>query len=63
MGIELAASAIISGVCNTVVVAFGDNRRTGYENRLQVLVNMTYWGGSERDTDYPYGHTIPSAFA
>lgn len=55
-----AASAIRQGQCENVVVAFADNRRTGWSgagvNELASLVGHP-------EFEHPYGPTIPSMYA
>ncbi len=59
-GVHVAASLIRSGVCQTVMVACGDNLRTNTsrDDAVKALAN-----NYEREYEVPYGPVIPTRYA
>jgi len=55
-----AASAIVTGVCDTVVIAMADSLRTGL-SKEQAMAMMSSAGHPQFES--PYGPTIPSFYA
>ena len=55
-----AASAIVSGMCNTVVVAMADSLRTGM-TRERAMVTQSSSGHTQFES--PYGPTVPALYA
>lgn len=58
--IEHAASAIVAGICDTVVVAHGENRLSGLTSNKAIEM-LAKFGNSE--FEQPYGILIPSIYA
>jgi acetyl-CoA acetyltransferase len=55
-----AASAIVSGMCSTVVVAMADSLRTGM-TRERAMVTQSSSGHTQFES--PYGPTVPALYA
>jgi len=61
VGVCHAASAIRQGQCENVLVAFGDNRKTGFENTDGTSALTEQVGNKQFEN--PFGPTIPSMYA
>lgn len=60
VGVCHAASAIRQGQCENVLVAFGDNRRTGWQDQG---VSELASGVGHPEFEDPFGPTVPSLYA